>query len=269
MIAHRGWSGRHPEQSRAAYAAAIDLAARTGRRLGLECDVHLSADDRLVCLHDLDLARTGGLPVAARALTVARLKAVDIGSWKLGADATPDQRELVTLDELLAMVAEARERGVDVSAVVETKHPNPCGTGVERALAALLEERGWVGADAPVRMISFDPAAVHAFATLLPEVPRSQLEFPTPWVDGVQASAIGPWLGMVRRDPGLVRRAHDAGLEVHVWTVDDPADIAFCLELGVDAITSDHPDLVLGWSATDRVPGLRWSQRGVRGRRGP
>lgn len=245
VIAHRGWSARQPEQSRAAYVAAIDLAARTGRRLGLECDTHFSADDQLICLHDLDLARTGGLPVEARDLTVAQLKAVDVGSWLVGPEATADQRELITVPELFDLVAEARGRGIDVFAVVETKHPNPCGTDVERALAGLLRERGWVGADAPVRMISFDPEAVHVFAGLLPDVPRSQLQFPAEILDGVEAPAISPWLGMVRRRPELVRRAHEAGLEVHVWTVNDPADIAFCLDLGVDAITSDRPDLAL------------------------
>ncbi|SDB92868.1 glycerophosphoryl diester phosphodiesterase [Raineyella antarctica] len=245
VIAHRGWSGIHPEQSRAAYGAAIDLAARTGRRLGLECDIHFSADDRLICLHDLDLARTGGLAVAARDLTLAELKAVDIGSWKVGPGATPEQRELLSVAELLDLVAAARAEGTDVFAVLEAKHPNPRGTDVERALAQELRGRGWTGADAPVRMISFDPDAVATFAELLPDVPRSQLQFPTPWTEGVRAPAISPWLGMVRRDPDLVRRAHDASLEVHVWTVNEPADIDFCLDLGVDAITSDHPDRVL------------------------
>lgn len=245
VIAHRGWSAVHPEQSRAAYVAAIDLAERTGRRLGLECDIHFSADGQLVCLHDLDLARTGGLSVAAHDLTVDQLKAVDIGSWKAGPDADPAQRELITVTELLDLVADARARGVDVFAVLETKHPNPRSHQVEQALAEELGRRGWTGAEDPVRMISFDPEAVRTFAALVPDVARSQLQFPLPWTDAVAAPAISPWLGMVRRDPALVTRAHEAGLEVHVWTVDEPADIEFCLGLGVDAITSDHPDRVL------------------------
>lgn len=50
-----------------------------------------------------------------------------------------------------------------------------------------------------------------------------------------------------RDRPGCrVSRAHEAGLEVHVWTVNEVDDIEFCLALGVDAITSDHPDRVLG-----------------------
>lgn len=245
VIAHRGWSAAHPEQSRAAYVAAIELAERTGRRLGLEADIHFSADGHLVCLHDLDLARTGGLEIAAHDLTLDRLKAVDIGSWKLGPDATPDQRELVTVVELLDLVAAARGRGVDVFAVLETKHPNPRGHDVERALADELHGRGWTGADAAARMISFDADGVRTFAGLLPHVARSQLQFPQPWTHDVPAPAVSPWLGMVRRDPELVHRAYDAGLEVHVWTVNERVDIEFCLELGVDAITTDHPDRVL------------------------
>ncbi len=245
VIAHRGWSGAHPEQSRASYAAAIALAGHTGRRLGLECDVHFSGDGQLICLHDLDLARTGGLAVAAHELSVAELKGIDIGSWKVGPETTAEQRELVTLAELLDMVDAARRLGIDVYAVIETKHPNPRGTEVEHAVADHLRSRGWTGADAPARVISFAPEGVRTFAGLLPDVPRSQLQFPTAWTEAVDAPAISPWLGMVRRDPQLVRRAHDAGLEVHVWTVNDIADIEFCLELGVDAITSDHPNRVL------------------------
>ncbi len=255
VIAHRGWSGLRPEQTRAAYDAAVDLAERTGARIGLECDVHFSADGQLICLHDLDLARTGGVAIPAVELTVARLKEIDVGSWFLGprpsgggpsGSSAPDPaREVLTLDELFDLVAAARNRGVDVVAVVETKHPNPRGHAVEEALIGKLRERGWTGADAPVRMISFDPEAVAILARELPDLPRSQLEFPAVWLDGVAAPAISPWLGMIRREPERVTRAHEAGLEVHVWTVNEPADIDYCVEIGVDAITSDHPDRVL------------------------
>ena len=58
LIAHRGFSSRHPEMTRAAYQAAIDWVYETEIPLGLECDVHFSADDELICLHDLTLDRT-------------------------------------------------------------------------------------------------------------------------------------------------------------------------------------------------------------------
>ena len=62
IVAHRGFSGRQPEMTRAAYRAAIDWSAKTGIELGLECDVHFSADDQLICLHDLSVKRTSTQP---------------------------------------------------------------------------------------------------------------------------------------------------------------------------------------------------------------
>ena len=96
LIAHRGFSSRHPEMTRAAYQAAIDWASDTGIALGLECDVHFSADDELVCLHDLTLDRTSTSTGRAYQRTVAELKQLDFGSRKV-LDPQPEQRELMTL----------------------------------------------------------------------------------------------------------------------------------------------------------------------------
>lgn len=256
VIAHRGWSGRHPEQTRGAYAAAIALAQRTGTAVGLECDVRFSADGHLICLHDASLQRTAGEDVEAIDLTLAELRSrsydrpdpeepplVEVGE----AD-----RALVTLSELFDMVEEARADGVDVRAVVETKHPNPRDAEVEEALVALLRERDWTTHEAPVRMLSFSAAAVQRMAHALPAVARTHLtvdpllRVEDPLSDVAQGSAaVGPALAMLRADPSFIERAHAAGREVHVWTVNDPDDIAWCVEHGVDVITSDHPDRVL------------------------
>jgi glycerophosphoryl diester phosphodiesterase len=98
LIAHRGFSSRHPEMTRAAYQAAIDWVYETEIPLGLECDVHFSADDELICLHDLTLDRTSTSSGPAYQRTVAELKQVDFGS-RMVPDPEPEQRELVTLRE--------------------------------------------------------------------------------------------------------------------------------------------------------------------------
>jgi glycerophosphoryl diester phosphodiesterase len=59
------------------------------------------------------------------------------------------------------------------------------------------------------------------------------------------ARIIGPGLHLIRADPSIVRRLHDAGNAVHVWTVDDPADVDLCVSLGVDAIITNRPAAVL------------------------
>lgn len=273
MVAHRGFSGPEPEQTRAAYVAAIDLARRHEAPITLECDVHLSADDELICLHDLDLARTGGREVAARDLTIARLKDVDFGSWHTP-EPTRAQRELLTLAELFDLVAAARADGVEVSLAVETKHPNPAGLEVEQRLRTLLAGYGWLGDDpfgvAPVRMISFFDRAIGALddtglhRSWVVSDPASG-----PGSSGLDVSdgslppaaagadAIGASQRLLKSDPGYARRVIERGHELQAWTTNEPADITYCLDVGARAITSDWPDRVFEvLAATGRRPGV-------------
>src|SRR4051794_15019932 len=108
--------------TRAAFREAIDWAEATRTTLGLECDVHFAADDQLICLHDLTVDRTCDAGGSAFERTVAELRPLDFAARRV-ADPTPDQRALLTLAELIAMVAEARDRDVWVELVIETKHP--------------------------------------------------------------------------------------------------------------------------------------------------
>lgn len=248
IIAHRGFSARHPEMTRAAYQAAIEWSATTGSPLGLECDVHFSADDHLICLHDLSIERTSKVLGWAIDLTVAQLKRLDFGSRSAGA-ATPAEQELVTLAELLVMVRDARARGVDVSLVIETKHPNPRGGEVERRVAEMLADYGWDQAGSPVRVISFSPAAMHRFAKLLPDIERSLLidQGLGQWNSGdlpTGVTIVGIDIEMIRQDPSLVDRFLQRGHVVHAWTLNDPGDIRLCAEIGVTNFTSDAPNLV-------------------------
>ncbi|MFW6599087.1 glycerophosphodiester phosphodiesterase [Propionibacteriaceae bacterium Y2011] len=261
LFAHRGWSGAHPEMTRGAFVAAIDLARREDVRLGLECDVHFTADGRLGCLHDADLVRTGrwsGEPSAALAdLSLAELRTVDFGAWRSDladlAELTEADRAFVELSDLFDMVAEARAAGVDVHLAVETKHPVPHDDQVEGALAELLGSYGWADGSGPVRMISFDLAALDRMRASCPRVPLTYL-ISRPddgTIDHLPGDiAVGPAGTLLRDDPAFVTRLHEAGRECHVWTVNEPADIAACLALGVDAITTDHPDRAL--AALDR-----------------
>ena len=248
IFAHRGFSARHPEMTRAAYAEAIAWSAGAGVPLGLECDVHFAADDQLICLHDLTLDRTSNATGPASDRTVAELRRVDFGSWRVRRP-TADQRALVTLEELLAMVAAARRRGVDITLAIETKHPNPRGLEVEARVAAMLGGYGWDRPGSPVRVISFLPQAVARLGELLPDLQRTLLVEVdlAPWASGQLPPGVriaGPDLALLRTDPGFVARAAAHGNAVHVWTTNQPADIAFCLDLGVLGLTTDHPDRV-------------------------
>jgi glycerophosphoryl diester phosphodiesterase len=248
LIAHRGFSSRHPEMTRAAYQAAIEWSRETGIPLGLECDVHFSADDELVCLHDLTLDRTATSSGRAYDRTVAELKQLDFGSRRIP-DPEPEERELITLRELMIMVREARHDHVPVSLVIETKHPNDRGREVEERVAAMLTEFRWDRPGAPVRLLSFSVKAMKRFGWLLPALERTLLveddlgrwrsgKLP----DGV--AVVGPDLALIKEDPDFVNRSRKKDHQVHVWTVNEPDDIRFCRDLGVTGFTTDYPDRV-------------------------
>lgn len=232
----------------AAYREAIAWAARHDVELGLECDVHFSADDQLICLHDLRLDRTSNATGPAFGRTVDELRMLDFGSWKL-AQPSANQRAMVTLHDLLIMVRDARTAGIKITLAIETKHPNPRHLEIEHRVAEMLADFGWDQPGSPIRLISFSQAAITELGRILPGLERTFLiqvtfgrwgtgELP----DGVRI--VGPDLALIKRDPDFVARARAHGNEVHVWTVNRAEDIRRCRDLGVTGFTTDYPDRV-------------------------
>jgi glycerophosphoryl diester phosphodiesterase len=245
IVAHRGFSSRWPEMTRAAYVEAIAWARAEQVELALECDVQWCADDKLICLHDETVDRTSNGRGPAYAMTLKELRALDFGCGRGG-----EGSRLVTLSELLDLVEQARADGVRVTVAIETKHPNPRGTDTEQRVAEELAARGWTGPDAPVRLMSFNVEALEVAARLLPAVSRTFLieQDLRAWADGrlpAGARVCGLDLALLKDDPAYVARARRRGNGVNVWTVNDPADIDFCLDLGVAGVTTDCPDRVL------------------------
>jgi glycerophosphoryl diester phosphodiesterase len=277
IYAHRGYSAKEPEMTRAAYLAAIAWAERTGVPLGLETDVHFSADGQLICLHDLTVDRTSTTSGPAYTRTVAELRTLDFGSWKRRRPSA-DQRTLVTLAELIELTAAARARGVDVSLAIETKHPNPRTTEVEEEVAALLDPYGWTAPGAPVRIISFFLPGLQRAAEVLPALPRTLLVERDlgEWRDGhlpEGIGAVGPDHLLLRQDPDFIARVLARGHEVHVWTVNRARDITWCLNRGVTGLTTDDPAVaataVDRWQDRRRPGGQDRRQPGGQGRRQP
>lgn len=248
VIAHRGASQAEPEHTLAAYKRAI----HDDRADGVECDVRLTADRHLVCVHDRRIERTSDGVGAVSALELAALEGLDWGSWK--AD-HPDEDELpmrhraqiLTLRQLIIAVLEA-DRKLDL--VIETKHPTRYSGDVERAVATLLDEFGLLQPGrVNVRLMSFSALAVQRMARLAPKLQRVQLvELPTTlrFVDSLprNVSMVGAPISVIRRMPTFVARQHGFGHQVHVCTVDEPQDVRRCIELGVDAIITNRPAMV-------------------------
>ncbi|MFD6567024.1 glycerophosphodiester phosphodiesterase [Micromonospora profundi] len=248
VFAHRGASYDLPEHTLAAYLRALDEGAD-----GLECDVRLTRDGHLVCVHDRRLDRTSNGRGLVSARTLAELEALDFGSWHPGSapsgDLPPDESHtrLLTLARLLDAVLAA---GRPVRLLVETKHPSRYGSNVERRLVALLRRYGLADPrpDDPVQVtvMSFSPLAVRRVRELAPTLPTVLLleVLPRWWPAGrlpFGARIAGPGIGLVRARPQLLPALRAAGNQVYVWTVNEPADLELVLDSEVDGIITDRP----------------------------
>jgi glycerophosphoryl diester phosphodiesterase len=179
------------------------------------------------------------------------------------AGVAPDRVEhgggVLRLSMLLELVADA---GRDVRLLIETKHPTRYGGLVEATLVEELRRFGWAGKQGPtedlrvpadmdnrVVVMSFATIALRRVRLLAPEIPTVKLlerlkpkhrtgRMPT----GVQIA--GPGLHLLKQDPDFVDRAHARGHPVYTWTVDEPRDVEFVRDLGVDTIITDHPAAV-------------------------
>ncbi|MER7056669.1 MULTISPECIES: glycerophosphodiester phosphodiesterase [unclassified Streptomyces] len=260
VVAHRGASEEAPEHTLAAYRKAIEDGADA-----LECDVRLTADGHLVCVHDWRVNRTSNGRGAVSALELADLAALDFGArrtrefWRTRDEQPdwehrPEDREatsVLTLERLLQLVSDAGRR---VELAIETKHPTRWAGQVEERLLVLLKRFGLdspaSAADSPVRVMSFSARSLHRVRAASPTLPTVYLmQFVSPRLrDGRLPAGVriaGPSIRIVRNHPAYVERLKRAGHQVHVWTVNETEDVELCAGLGVDGIITNRPRAVL------------------------
>jgi glycerophosphoryl diester phosphodiesterase len=247
VIAHRGASAAAPEHTFAAYDRAVADHADV-----IECDLQLTKDGVLVCLHDTTVDRTTGGTATGRidSFTLEELRAMDFGAW-FGpefAGAT-----VVPFEEQLRCYGNA-----GVRFYAETKAPAEYGGKMEPALVALLRRldlvpRGKADVDrAEVIVQSFDLGSLQAVKRLAPSLPTAWLWVTPPAeapADGTMPPGVdvmAPTDTAVLANPGLVAVVHTDGGKVHTWTVDDPAEMEQLLDLGVDGIFTNQPGVLRG-----------------------
>jgi glycerophosphoryl diester phosphodiesterase len=250
VVAHRGASYDNPEHTLGAYVAALDAGADA-----LECDVRLTADGHLVCVHDRRVDRTTNGHGVVSTMELAQLDELDFASWKNpwgelddeAPEIAEDTRRVLTLRRLLETVRDY-QRPVDLA--IETKHPTRYAGLVERRLVDALASVGWAGADSPARVMSFSPVALARVNKLAPCLEVVLLiDRPHSWQMAKSVLGAGwiagPGIELLRESPKLGRRLRKHGRRVHVWTVNKPEDLDLCLSLGVEAVITDHPRQVL------------------------
>ena len=231
VIGHRGAMGYRPENTMASYAHALELGADW-----IELDVHLTRDGQLAVIHDDTLDRTTSGTGLVKDHTMAELKQLDAGI-KFSKDYAGER--IPTLDEVLKWAA---ERGTVVD--VEIKNAPLYYAGIERAVVESLDRTGMTERSI---VISFDHPAVKRVKALDPRIATGVLYAGRP-VDGVtlarqaDADALLPQWSYVRAED--VKAAHAAGLAVAPWATSDPEILRKLIAAGVDAIGTNHPDVM-------------------------
>ena len=249
VIAHGGGQGLHPPNTLEAFEHAAALGCDA-----LEMDLRLTRDDVLVTLHDESIDRTSDGRGRAIDFTVAELKATNFGyKFKDPGGAQPYRNtaaRIATLEELF-------QKYPTTPMIVELKDRGTNGAKAAARLSALIT-RYQRAAD--VIVASFDDATLNEFRRLsggnvftaaavntikwFVLLSRLHLDWFAP--TGNQALQIPTTKYGYRLDfPALIRAAHRRNMAVHYWTINDPGEMKRLINLGVDGIMTDRPDLML------------------------
>jgi len=245
VVAHRGASSTHPENTLPSFAAALELGAPA-----VEFDVRLTADGVPVVMHDPDVSRTTDGQGLVHELTAAEIATLRAGTRQEPAGVPPLRQVL----ELLSGRAAAAIEIKDIPG--EPAYEKDGESAVEAALAEV--ER--TAFDGPVLVLSFNPRSIATARTIAPDVTTGFLT--TELIDPREALAHAVEVGHDFVLPGtrallpagaaFVDAARSAGVRVGTWTVDDPQTLRTLLDWGVDAIASNDPGMALAVLAQRR-----------------
>ena len=259
--AHQGGAWEGPSSTLHAIRSALDAGAT-----GIELDVHATADRHLVVCHDSTVDRTTDASGAIASLTLAELRALDNAYWWApGADVTLEEppggwpyRGRAPVDRAfgVATLEEVLEAFPGVVLNLDIKQTAPVVEPYEADLAALLRR---FGRSDDVIVASFIDTATEAFSQVAPEIPTSAGTMVV--ADFVRALRSGGPIAPMRHvalqvpavvgetvivDEEFVEVAHDHGLAVHVWTIEEEEEMERLCDLGVDGIISDRPTALVG-----------------------
>lgn len=256
VIAHRGGQGLWPSNTLYAFERAVKLGADM-----IELDVHASREGTIVVMHDPIVDRTtdGSGPIRQKSL--AEIKGLEAGHHWSAANSTADVRVDAAgpfpyrgMGIRIPTLAEVFEALPDFPFTIEIKQAAP---SIVQPLGELIRRHG---KQQQVIVGSFHSAALNEFRARFPEIATSG------HVGDVRALIYLQKLGLVRLlspgyqaiqvpmrhgripiiTPRSVRAAQERGLEVHVWTVNDPTEMQKLVTMGIDGIITDYPDRLIG-----------------------
>ncbi len=222
-IAHRGASGRFPENTLRAFAAAIEAGAQM-----CELDVQLTLDGGVVVIHDETVERTTDGRGTVRSMTLAELKCLDAGV-RFGREFAGER--IPTLQEVMTLAEGRCGLNIEIKSV-----------GVERKVCELIVERRTL---ATAMISSFDWDALAVVRHFEPRVRVGLLasQWPARLVGAafeLRAESINPRSDILTED--LCIAAHERSLSVYTWTVDEPDEMRRLIAFGVDGIMTNYPE---------------------------
>jgi glycerophosphoryl diester phosphodiesterase len=254
--AHQGGAREGPSST----MWALDHAVAAGAD-ALELDVHATADGHLVVCHDPTVDRTTAASGAIAAMTLEDLQALDNAYWWVPGEVVDHDRPAADYPLRGRAPADASLRIATLDEVLDAfphtflnfdiKQTAPVVAPYEEALAKALRAHGRVD---DVIVASFNDFATDAFRQFAPEIGTAagtmavasfwravhQGEDPPP-LPHVALQVPVETAGVTVLDETLLAAAHERGVAVHAWTIDDADEMLRLVELGVDAIMSDVP----------------------------
>lgn len=216
IYAHRGSSFDHPENTRAAFMAAISDGAD-----GFECDLRLTKDNQVVIWHDSNMLRMANHKAVVAHTDYSEMKEI--------------YPELMLLTELLEMASEHKK-----ALALETKHPVPSGNEVENKIMELISPYK----NLDIALLSFSWLAIEKVAKSETNIETVALlnALNAPIMNRFSsAKSFAPDIEEIRNHPELVAKYQSEGKRVFVWTVNDLVDLKLCARLGVDVVITDMP----------------------------
>lgn len=231
IIAHRGYSSLAPENTLAAFQKAIDCKADF-----LELDVHRSKDDSIVVIHDTSIDRTSSYKMKGKVsdLTYGELTQVKVGY--------PDKFGNQYLNEKIPTLREALLLAKDkIGVCIEIKT-----YGIESGVLEIVEE---LNMNEQVILFSFYYPVLAKTRKLDKQIPILYLkgkadQLTLDYAGVISANAIGVGSGTLL-DNAYLNQAHELGMEVWQWTVNEEKQMHALLELGIDGIITDFPEKAL------------------------
>jgi len=223
-LAHRGASGIAPENTLVAFRKALEIGS-----LMVECDIHATREGTVVVMHDAAVNRTTNGTGAIKEMSLAEIKRLDAGSWfapEFAGEPVP------TLSELLQVLRGRTTLSLEIKQA-----------GIEEASVAALRDNGMFD---DTLVISFLPQALVRVKEIAPALPtgllvsKGTIQEVVAKAQEVGAEVLSAHRAMVNAE--LVGAAHSAELKVTAWIANDRPEQQRLIELGVEAIGTDHPE---------------------------